>query len=296
MNEQHNFRLYQGLISGIGTDDWAAEFTELPHTTIRTVEIPETKVEGKGAWSCQVVAESSPCHFCNQNEHEQDAAATNNSIIITSVNINGASDRDRMRKVYTWMLANDVAVMDQATITDHDSVKHDNPVRKVVRAFNMAHFGSESSLLQLDMIFGQARTEKGGYSLYNWPEVFLAVDIVKGLLSNKSKFLTETGFDNVEVSNVDDFLGREHKCIIFTVVATPGSYYGPNIFIRNPNQLCVAVSRAKNGLWIIGKLQSLDKGKEENAMKDVIYYIRNDKDAWSRGLGHDEYIDNSLAA
>ncbi|KAI9730683.1 MAG: hypothetical protein M1834_005651 [Cirrosporium novae-zelandiae] len=47
-----NFRLYQGLISGIGTHDWAAEFLELPYTTIRTVEIPETEVEGKGAWSC----------------------------------------------------------------------------------------------------------------------------------------------------------------------------------------------------------------------------------------------------
>lgn len=60
---------------------------------------------------------------------------------------------------------------------------------------------------------------------------------------------------NIEVKSVDDFQGEENKIILLSLVrSNEDSRIG---FLSTRNRVCVALSRAKEGLYIIGNMSQL---------------------------------------
>ncbi|XP_066993715.2 NFX1-type zinc finger-containing protein 1 [Anabrus simplex] len=61
----------------------------------------------------------------------------------------------------------------------------------------------------------------------------------------------------VRVSTVDDFQGEENKIILLSLVrSSEGGQIG---FLKTENRICVALSRAKEGFYMIGNMKNLTK-------------------------------------
>lgn len=89
-------------------------------------------------------------------------------------------------------------------------------------------------------------------------------------------------FDNIEIKTVDGFEGREKEIIIFSTVRNnPGGYIG---FLADRRRLNVGLTRAKRGLFIVGSLQTLQKGNMGyNGHGDqAILTIGKGADSWKR--------------
>ena len=81
-----------------------------------------------------------------------------------------------------------------------------------------------------------------------------------GQLLKMKKMMPKTVFDGVRVSAVDDFQGEENDIIILSLVRS--NEEGKIGFLKESNRVCVALSRAKKGLFVIGNF-SMIKEKDE---------------------------------
>lgn len=59
----------------------------------------------------------------------------------------------------------------------------------------------------------------------------------------------------VRVTTVDNFQGEENKIILLSLVRNNGE--GNVGFLKQENRVCVALSRAKEGLYIMGNINDL---------------------------------------
>lgn len=87
----------------------------------------------------------------------------------------------------------------------------------------------------------------------------------------------EKMFEKLEISTVDRFQGQEKDIIMLSCVRS-GSYSRNSIgFLKDPNRLNVAVTRAKSSLWVFGNGQTLSSNamwrKMIDIAKDMRYYI-----------------------
>jgi superfamily I DNA and/or RNA helicase len=73
---------------------------------------------------------------------------------------------------------------------------------------------------------------------------------IKGLLY-------ELGVHKVRVTTVDNYQGEENDIIILSLVRSNNN--GKIGFIENVNRLCVALSRARLGLFVFGNFQCIAK-------------------------------------
>lgn len=65
---------------------------------------------------------------------------------------------------------------------------------------------------------------------------------------------------NVRITVVDNFQGEENKIILLSLVRSNSDN---NIgFLKTENRVCVSLSRAKEGLYIIGNMDNLTNGSD----------------------------------
>ena len=72
---------------------------------------------------------------------------------------------------------------------------------------------------------------------------------------------------NIKIGTVDGFQGKESDIVIFSVTRTAGSYR----FLADKRRLNVALSRAKNRIYIVGDSNYTER---EPLLKDVIKRCR----------------------
>ena len=76
-----------------------------------------------------------------------------------------------------------------------------------------------------------------------------------GQLLKMRKMMPRIVFDGVRFSAVDDFQGEENDIIILSLVRS--NHEGKIGFLKESNRVCVALSRAKKGLFVIGNFSML---------------------------------------
>ena len=86
------------------------------------------------------------------------------------------------------------------------------------------------------------------------------------------KYMKKYNLNEVRVSSVDNYQGEECDIILLSLVRSNAKC--EIVFLRNFNRVCVAFSRAKIGLYIIGNINSIIKGeiifKNKNKMNNKI--------------------------
>jgi len=81
-----------------------------------------------------------------------------------------------------------------------------------------------------------------------------------GQLLKMKNVMSKEIYEGVRVSAVDDFQGEENDIILLSLVRS--NHEGRIGFLKESNRVCVALSRAKKGLFVIGNFSML-KGQEE---------------------------------
>ena len=61
--------------------------------------------------------------------------------------------------------------------------------------------------------------------------------------------------NQVRITTVDNYQGEENKIILLSLVRNNGS--GDIGFLKEENRVCVALSRAREGLYILGNMNDL---------------------------------------
>jgi len=94
---------------------------------------------------------------------------------------------------------------------------------------------------------------KRGYS----QQQITILTMYSGQALKTKKKMSKEHFSGVRVSSVDDFQGEENDIIIVSLVRS--NEEGKVGFLKEPNRICVALSRAKMGLFVIGNFSILKK-------------------------------------
>lgn len=72
---------------------------------------------------------------------------------------------------------------------------------------------------------------------------------------------TVTKLRKIRVSTVDSFQGLEADIVLLSLVrSNPSGQIG---FLRQPNRVCVALSRARWALYMIGNMETLQRGNKQ---------------------------------
>ena len=91
-----------------------------------------------------------------------------------------------------------------------------------------------------------------------------------GQILKIKKLMSKEFLSGIRISSVDNFQGEENDIIILSLVRS--NEEGRVGFLKEPNRICVALSRAKRGLFVIGNFDMLKKegGKEwMNIIEDM---------------------------
>lgn len=110
---------------------------------------------------------------------------------------------------------------------------------------------------------------KQGYS----PHEVTILTMYRGQLLELKKRMKRDDFQGVRVAAVDDFQGEENEIIILSLVRSNSD---SNIgFLSIENRVCVSLSRAKQGLYIIGNGHIL-KNSEKTKWPEIIKYLESE--------------------
>ncbi|XP_075068955.1 NFX1-type zinc finger-containing protein 1-like isoform X2 [Mixophyes fleayi] len=103
-----------------------------------------------------------------------------------------------------------------------------------------------------------------GYS----PSHITILTTYSGQLHCLQKMMPKSKFEGVRVCVVDKYQGEENEIIILSLVRS--NLEGNIGFLKIPNRVCVALSRAKKGLFCIGNMQILSKVPLWSKINDVL--------------------------
>ncbi|XP_073534653.1 NFX1-type zinc finger-containing protein 1-like isoform X2 [Phyllobates terribilis] len=103
-----------------------------------------------------------------------------------------------------------------------------------------------------------------GYS----PSQITILTTYSGQLHCLQKMMPKAQFEGVRVCVVDKYQGEENDIIILSLVRS--NLVGNVGFLKIPNRVCVALSRAKKGLFCIGNMELLTKVPLWSAINDVL--------------------------
>lgn len=79
----------------------------------------------------------------------------------------------------------------------------------------------------------------------------------------------------VKVTTVDNYQGEENKIILLSLVRNNGE--GNIGFLREENRVCVALSRAREGLYIMGNMNDLIAKGNDNIWCKIKKELENQK-------------------
>ncbi|XP_075682933.1 NFX1-type zinc finger-containing protein 1-like isoform X2 [Rhinoderma darwinii] len=103
-----------------------------------------------------------------------------------------------------------------------------------------------------------------GYS----PSQITILTTYSGQLHCLQEMMPKSQFEGVRVCVVDKYQGEENEIIILSLVRS--NLAGNVGFLKIPNRVCVALSRAKKGLFCIGNMESLSKVSLWSKINDVL--------------------------
>ena len=110
---------------------------------------------------------------------------------------------------------------------------------------------------------------KQGYS----PQEITILTMYRGQLLELRKRMKRADFEGVRVAAVDDFQGEENEIVILSLVRSNSEN---NIgFLSIENRVCVSLSRAKKGLYIIGNGHIL-KDRHDTKWPEIIQYLEEE--------------------
>ena len=161
-------------------------------------------------------------------------------------------------------------------LKDHETVQmYDSILGAVKNVFVIDHNVPEKSnkdsdvtthtnVFEADYLVSLCRyLLKQGYQ----PYMITILTMYRGQLLELKRKMKRKDFDGVRVAAVDDFQGEENDIILLSLVrSNPEKNIG---FLSNSNRTCVALSRAKKGLYIIGDLSML-RGKDKTVWPEII--------------------------
>ncbi|OCT76170.1 NFX1-type zinc finger-containing protein 1 [Xenopus laevis] len=102
---------------------------------------------------------------------------------------------------------------------------------------------------------------------YN-PSQITILTTYSGQLHCLQKLMPKTKFQGVRVCVVDKYQGEENDIIILSLVRS--NLRGNVGFLKIPNRVCVALSRAKKGLFCVGNMQLLSNVPLWSKINDVL--------------------------
>ncbi|XP_068092743.1 NFX1-type zinc finger-containing protein 1-like [Hyperolius riggenbachi] len=100
------------------------------------------------------------------------------------------------------------------------------------------------------------------------PSQITILTTYSGQLHCLQKMMPKSHFEGVRVCVVDKYQGEENDIIILSLVRS--NLEGNVGFLKIPNRVCVALSRAKKGLFCIGNMQILSSVPLWSAINDVL--------------------------
>ena len=95
---------------------------------------------------------------------------------------------------------------------------------------------------------------KRGYSHHQ----ITILTMYSGQILKIKKLIAKEVLSGIRISSVDNFQGEENDIIVLSLVRSNED--GRVGFLKEPNRVCVALSRAKMGLYVIGNFAMLKKG------------------------------------
>lgn len=99
------------------------------------------------------------------------------------------------------------------------------------------------------------------------PSEITILTMYRGQLLELKRKMRRNEFQGVRVAAVDDFQGEENDIVLLSLVrSNPEGNIG---FLSSPNRMCVSLSRAKKGFFIVGNLSML-RGKDKTLWPEII--------------------------
>ena len=112
--------------------------------------------------------------------------------------------------------------------------------------------------------------KQGAYS----PHDITILTMYRGQLLELRKRMKREHFEGVRVAAVDDFQGEENEIILLSLVrSNSDNSIG---FLSIENRVCVSLSRAKKGLYVIGNLCML-RERNDTKWPEIIHHLENEQ-------------------
>ena len=157
-------------------------------------------------------------------------------------------------------------------LRDHDDVKHFPPIKGVERnMFFINHKQHESHDDDLRSHSNEHEaeyiTKLCRYLLHQGyePSQITVLTMYSGQLFCLRNKMPKTEFEGVRVTVVDNFQGEENDIILLSLVRS--NQDGSIGFLKIDNRICVALSRAKKGFYVIGNFDLL--AEQSNLWKEI---------------------------
>ena len=106
------------------------------------------------------------------------------------------------------------------------------------------------------------------------PSEITILTMYSGQLLELRKRMKREHFEGVRVAAVDDFQGEENEIILLSLVRSNSDHKIG--FLSIENRVCVSLSRAKKGLFVIGNLSMLQE-KQEGVWPRIIRYLQKER-------------------
>ena len=166
-------------------------------------------------------------------------------------------------------------------LSDHDVVKTYEPVKGVSQnAFFIDHSELESSD---DDIKSHCNIHEADYMValcrylllqgYK-PEQITVLTLYSAQLFQLKQRMPRSDFNGVHLTVVDNYQGEENDIILLSLVR---SNLRNNLgFLKIENRICVALSRARKGLFVIGNFGMLEQERKNNKWKEIVGLARKE--------------------
>ena len=164
-------------------------------------------------------------------------------------------------------------------LENHESVKHYEHVLGIGKdLFFIDHNAPEKSNPDGDMR-SHANYHEADYLValchyllkqgYSQAHITL-LTMYRGQLLELKRRMRRADFEGVRVAAVDDFQGEENEIILLSLVRSNSD--GDIGFLKIENRVCVSLSRAKRGLYVIGNFSML-RDKDQTVWPQILAHV-----------------------